>query len=113
MTAARVLEHLPGLRGGIPGPDQLTALVLRNLAADHDQPAPPSDHLTVAAAGGYPVRSYDMLQHDHQRPLSTAQRAPDVASAHRTPPHRRRTRTSSEFRCSPSARPDQTRRRVT
>ncbi len=35
---AQVLEYLPRLNSGIPGTDQLAALVLRDLAAHHHQP---------------------------------------------------------------------------
>jgi hypothetical protein len=47
-------------------------LVLRDLAAHHHQPAAAGDHLAVAAPSGYPIGSYDVLQHDHQRLSSTA-----------------------------------------
>ncbi len=65
-AAAQVLKHLPRLRRRIPGPDQFTALVLRNLPADDHQPALAGDHLAVAAPGGYSVGSYHVLQHAHE-----------------------------------------------
>jgi hypothetical protein len=38
---AQVVEYLPRLRRRIPRPGQFTALVLRDLAAHHHQPARP------------------------------------------------------------------------
>src|SRR5207302_8160414 len=57
-ASAQVLEHLPGPRLGIPGPDLLTTLVLGDMPAHHHRPTAAADHLAVTTSGSYPLRSH-------------------------------------------------------
>jgi hypothetical protein len=96
-AAARHRRRLPGTcracaAGSRPG--QLTALVLRDLAAHHHQPASAGGHLTVAAPGDYPLGSCRVPQHGHPR-LSFRWRTPGAApspSGHQGPRHGGETR---------------------